>query len=45
MGFLSAILPSSALVHLLQEYERYLPPAEWKFARSFRLGDSVVPVP
>src|SRR6202162_2166447 len=44
MGFLSAILSSPTPADLLRAEGRYLPPAEWKFAKSFRKGDSVVPV-
>jgi hypothetical protein len=44
MGFPGATLPRPALVDLLQAEGMYLPPAKWKFAKSFRLGDSAVPV-
>ena len=44
MGFLSAILSSPTPADLLRAKERYLPLAEWKFAKSFCQGDSVVPV-
>ena len=42
MGFLSAIPSSPAPAELLQAQRRYLRAAKWKFAESFRLGDSAV---